>query len=449
MLGRSIIIKPLFSVIAFTCLTTVILPVHAIESEHTTLQINSYTAFDDRIVIGSKQVQSSSSEQGQQRKLSINGKQVNLNLQANSNLDAALPTDGSVEVLRGSLTEMNQSWARLTRTASGIHGLIWDGSELYAVEPSAEIRSLLASTLAAPSSNTIMFKLSDTTVDLGSDYCGTEGRMGDVAPTGLATYQALTSEISQTNGSSAGEQPSRRLELQALADAAFRAQYSSDQAARDAIIIRLNNVDGIFTEQMGLQIQATDITVYNTDPSSLSNSTNADNLLSSLGQLRKNTPGMSTYAATHLFTGRDLDGDTLGIAYIGNICGSRYGTSLSESRNRGAWIDSLVVAHELGHQLGAVHDGTGICANTSTQNYLMSPQINGSTEFSQCSHDSILSTMSSAACLVPLGTSETSIVAMANEPVESSSGGGGAYDAAFLILLSGFAALRRASLIGQ
>lgn len=368
-----------------------------------TLRIHRYSAFNA--------VTSASGDIARGRtQVNVYGKRLTLNLENNTRLIDELPNaGGAIAVLSGSLEGKTGSWVRMTRTSEGTHGLIWDGSELYVVEPGSAIGAALAVSLPEPESATVIFKLSDTTLDLGTEYCAAESHThAESSHTGLATYQALTTELSEQIESSSGT-PTLRLEMQALGDAAFRAQFSSDQAALEAIMVRLNNVDGIFTAQMGLEVQATDVQIYGTDPGSLSQSTDAGTLLGSLGQLRNSNPVMSTYGVTHLFTGRDLDGDTLGIAYIGNICGARYGTSLSEIRARGAWIDSLVAAHELGHQLGAVHDGTGACGGTPAQSYLMGAQINGSSELSQCSRESIFATMQYAACLVPVGAPDVSL----------------------------------------
>ena len=42
--------------------------------------------------------------------------------------------------------------------------------------------------------------------------------------------------------------------VSALGDARFRARYDSDQDAREAILTRLNNVDGIFSSQLAIEI---------------------------------------------------------------------------------------------------------------------------------------------------------------------------------------------------
>ncbi len=385
------------------------------------VRIHRYAAFDPRTVDNKRISTLSAHATGQRTQLSVYGSQLTLRLEHNKPLTESLPAQASgPTLLRGSLEGKPQSWARLTKTNAGTYGLIWDGAELYVIEPSADIRSALAVSLPVPNSETVIFKLSDTTIDLGAEYCGSHQAATANVDTGLATYQAIAGELSDQTASATGG-PTLILELQALADAAVRARYSSDQAARDAIMVRLNNIDGIFSAQMGLQIHAANVTVYDQDSTALSASSSADTLLNSLGQLRSSDPVMRTYAATHLFTGRDLDGDTLGIAYMSSICGARYGSSLSELRNRGAWIDSLVAAHELGHQLGAVHDGEGVCGGTAAQSYLMGSQINGSSELSQCSRDSIFATLQYAACLIPVTEPDVTI-ASANSQLQFAPG---------------------------
>ncbi len=375
--------------------------------------------------------------------LHVFGKQLRYSLQDNQKILDTLPANTRhPQMLQGKLDGNDHSWIRLTRTDTGTHGLIWDGSEMYVVEPGNSIKSELSEAAGQPVSDTVIFRMSDTSVDLGQDYCGSDKssvQTGQATvPNGLATYQSLTGDLADQAASN--NTATLRLEMQVLADAAFRAEFNSDQEAMDALMVRMNNIDGIFNGQLGLEIQASNVQIYDRDPSLLGSSNDAGTLLNSLGQLRNSSAEMGTYAVTHLFTGRDLDGDTLGIAYIGNVCNTHYGVGLSEVRDRGAWIDSLVAAHELGHQLGAVHDGTGACGSSPSQGFLMDAYINGNSAFSQCNKDLIKATMQNAACLVPIGDNIafTSIPA-ANAVTESkASGGAGSFNTIWLfVLLSG------------
>jgi len=398
---------------AGACLVTHVGIVRADAGSGLGISIHRYAQFDARAVLENKSIAAATSGGTARPQVVIDGKQLSLQLQDHAALLGPAVAASTVTLQRGSVVGIEHSWVRLTRVKSGTHGLIWDGAELYAIEPAADIRHLLDAAAPTPQNDTVIFKLSDTTIDMAGNYCGASQH--DDAATGLAMYRALATDPQPTNDS--GTTPTLRLEMQALADAAFRAQFSTDQDARDAVIVRLNNVDGIYRAQLGLAIEATDIELLNDSAINLTASTDPGTLLSAAAQLRSITPAWRTYAATHLFTGRDLDGDTLGISYIGNLCNPRYASSLSESRNRGAWLDSLVAAHELGHQLGAVHDGTGACSDTPPDLYLMSATINGTDQFSSCSLNAITNTMKYAACLVPF-----------DSPVSSGATSGGASD---------------------
>jgi hypothetical protein len=130
-------------------------------------------------------------------------------------------------------------------------------------------------------------------------------------------------------------------------------------------------------------------------------------LLGEVGAFRQQllaTASAQAGGLTHLVTGRDLDGTTVGIAYIGTLCSARYGVSLSEGLNG---FGDLVAAHELGHNFGAPHDGeapsngtTNAC-QTAPQDYLMAPRVNGSRTFSQCSLEQMAPQLARASCLLP------------------------------------------------
>lgn len=57
------------------------------------------------------------------------------------------------------------------------------------------------------------------------------------------------------------------------------------------------------------------------------------------------------------FRGRDLDGNNIGIAYIGTMCNR--GSSIGLTQDGGRGIDSVgsTAAHELGHIFNMNHDG--------------------------------------------------------------------------------------------
>src|SRR6185369_9639204 len=114
-------------------------------------------------------------------------------------------------------------------------------------------------------------------------------------------------------------------------------------------------------------------------------------------------------------------GTTAGIAYVGTVCDAQRGVSLSE-RSYGTTISALLMAHELGHNLGAPHDGEGACASVGG-GFIMAPSVSGVATFSQCSIDVMHTKLASASCVsaaayadVSLTTSATSVAADGGVP---------------------------------
>ena len=178
------------------------------------------------------------------------------------------------------------------------------------------------------------------------------------------------------------------LSLGVIGDFEFTNAKGGDAAAAAAITTRLNNVDGIFSSQLGIQITVNTIETFSSaaaDP--FTDQTDASLLLDEVSDYRSATPAQNSNGLTHLYTGKDLDGTTVGIAYTGALCSNFFGTGLSEG-NASATFDSLVAAHEIGHNFGAPHDGeAGSACEAEVGDWLMSPRLNGSDTFSQCSID--------------------------------------------------------------
>ena len=74
----------------------------------------------------------------------------------------------------------------------------------------------------------------------------------------------------------------------------------------------------------------------------------------------------------HLFTGKNLNGGTVGIAFTGVVCSRNFGYGLSQNLNRLTLMTDLV-AHELGHNWDQLH--------CNCPNHTMNPTLSGANDF--------------------------------------------------------------------
>jgi hypothetical protein len=290
-----------------------------------------------------------------------------------------------INVYRGQLQGISDSWARLVVVAGIPRGMIFDGSALYSIEAPGD--SLEETARNAP----IIFRMADLVVQPDALGCGINDSEGSVSN----VYTKLVGELKTLAATGA----SQNLELAAVADFEFSESFGS--GAEAALIDRFNRVDGIFSAELGIQISVTQIDIFTQDTDPFTKSV-ASELLNELASYRSSTPAQRSRGLSHLFTGRNLDTTTVGIAYVGTLCSNFAGAGLSEGR-RGPATDSLIAAHEMGHNFGASHDGdpAGPCENTP-ETFLMAPSINGNNQFSQCSKDSMAQEIASAQCVTPL-----------------------------------------------
>jgi hypothetical protein len=338
------------------------------------------------------------------------GRHFSLNLADNERVLATLPAQRKLQLqsyrlLRGALDGQPGSWVRLTESAAGVEGAIWDGQDLYAVTSYGRIADQLTTPLAVDASQTVVYRLSDTRDALPRDFCALGGdavRARKQSP--LGQYRTMVGEL-QT---AAAGRVARQIEIALVADSAFAAAEAQDPVA--AMLARLNIVEGIFSEQVGLLVLATEVRIIPAagDPFT---STQPVTLLEQIGKYRAANPAVRARGLAHLMTGKNLDGTTAGIAYVGSACEAERGVSLSE-RSYGTTISAIVMAHELGHNFGAPHDGeAGELCSSVAGGYIMSPTISGYANFSQCSINVISRGLDDASCVTPADFADAALTA--------------------------------------
>jgi hypothetical protein len=340
----------------------------------------------------------------QQLRFDAFGRRFDISLGSNARLMESKPQHSQLELYRGSIDGLAGSWVRLAIKGEVLHGMMWDGTQLYAIEPAAEVRDALAQTLPADA-QTIVFRLADVTIDQGAAACASESS----STKGSDAFAKLANELKSSTVAMQASGATRRLTVSALGDARFRARYDSDQDAREAILTRLNNVDGIFSSQLSIEIRVGTLSMPDGASDQLSSVTSPNSLLRELATLRRRSPELNSQGVTHLFTDRNLDGSTIGIAYLDSLCDAQNAVGLTETRN--VWLDSLVSAHEMGHNFGASHDGDsqGSCPNTPSSGFLMAPIVSGTDDFSQCSLTRMRASAQRASCITNLPPANVSI----------------------------------------
>ncbi len=164
---------------------------------------------------------------------------------------------------------------------------------------------------------------------------------------------------------------SRVVTLSTDADPEWFARFGTESNAEIARII--NSAEAIFFRNFGITFHVAKQHTY-TD-SSPYDATNASFLLSQFVGNPENPTNLSdtpeSFATSvdvkHLFSGRDFDGNTLGVAYIGAVCASpqlAYGVTQYYLYDTTAGI----FTHELSHNFGAYHD-------TADRSSIMYPSI--------------------------------------------------------------------------
>lgn len=173
----------------------------------------------------------------------------------------------------------------------------------------------------------------------------------------LRGHDAGTSEaINAPRPFQSGDEADKTVEIACDTDYEFYQKNGSSVSATIADIENvLNGVDDIYQSDVEICYNITHLIIRNTsnDPYT---SNDAATLLGQFEDHWRAEHYDLRRDVAHMFTGRNLNGGTIGIAYLTSICKSSTGYGLVESRYTSNYAHRVSLsAHELGHNWSAVH----------------------------------------------------------------------------------------------
>jgi PKD repeat protein len=173
----------------------------------------------------------------------------------------------------------------------------------------------------------------------------------------------------------------------------YQDQGSSVTNVENRINSIINAMNLQYEDDVGLRHDITAIVVRTSEPDPYS-SNDISNLLSQLRGQWLGPMSSTPHDVAQLFTGRNISGGTIGLAWLGSVCNTQsYSVVENFTNNFGCLTD--LSAHELGHNWGAGH--------CSCNNWTMNPFITCANRFTAGSIASITGTKNSVGCLTPAG----------------------------------------------
>ncbi len=314
---------------------------------------------------------------------------------------------GPIRTLRGTIVGMEGSVVAGSLMEDGLHARIRfsDGLE-YWMEP-------------------VGFKIDRAPENLYAFY-----RNEDIIPSGgicAAEDRVDVGKILSMQANFVANQQSRTVggtictaELGVDADYEYYQDWGSQTESQINSVI--NSVNVQYENSVNLTHAISSI-IVRSSPNDPYTSTDAETLLNQFRSEWQNNQGGIAHDIAHLFTGKSMQGSTIGIAWLSSVCSNvKYG--LAESDCCGSFGCSTdLTSHELGHGWGAGH-----CDCTS---YTMNPWITCSNQFTSSTINAISSFANSINCLTCGPIDPTGACCVGSQCIEATqavcSTGGGDY----------------------
>lgn len=281
--------------------------------------------------------------------------------------------DTPVNTYRGVVRDRDGATARFTMDEGHLSGLIIDGDDRVFVEP------LETYSLAGGPTDYLVYHAYDVRPEATPGTCGvTEAEKVSTA------IEGLSGDVDKARSTSLST-----VQIATETDNEYVSALGGAAAANSDIMTIVNQIDGVYQAELGLAFQVVLQNTYSgADP--YSGTTDAGAMLTEFQNYWNANRGSVTRDVAHMWTGRDMNGSTIGIGYVGVVCASTsysYGVS---QRYTSAPQRYILTAHELGHNFNACHSDSscnpnpGACGNT-----IMQSSVGTGFTFCQFSRDQI------------------------------------------------------------